>query len=160
MRLGRPPLVPIELRNEERDFLNRDKSYKASAPATEQRISQAAFAALDPLTVHLDPRPGNLAELLQALADSPSDNFQLAAALLEQLEGRGYFELLQAPGPDELEAATPALAKSWLASAQRHRAEGLSHLQLACRSPYPLWKRFAQMHVHNALLFEGLAAAS
>jgi hypothetical protein len=158
--LGIPPMVEVRLEADDTSLLDRDRAYRESLPAIERRISQHAFAAVRRLARDLKPAPGNLAELLQAVADSADDHSELAAALLEALEERGYFSLLDGMMAEicagEPVAATPEQVAGWRKSAQRHQQEWRAHFRLSQRSPYPLWERFAQLYLRNYQMFAAL----
>lgn len=159
--LGTPALLEVKLEPGERPLLNRDKAYKGSLPARELRITKDAFAAVEPMTRALIPRPGNLAETLNILAGRSSEHKALADAVLNELEQRGYFSLLDDLIPKIASGApitaTPHVVASWRQSALRHRREWQTHQKLAARDPHALWRRLAQLYLRNQLLFAALA---
>lgn len=116
------------------------------------------------LTLGPVPIPGNLAELMQALADSLDDHSALAGILLRRLEETDYFTLMDdlmiaaAIGTDP--TGTPDKIKGWRQSAQRDQQEWRSFLAISQRSPYPLWKRFARFHLRLYTTFVALIERS
>ena len=162
--IGVPPLVEVTPEAAVQHFLNRDGAYRGSLPVAERRIAMRAFAAVRPLARKLSPEPGNLVETLQGLADSPANHSELAAALLEALEQRGYFSLLDGLMLDIAQGQAPVGSAEhiagWRVSAERHQDEWRKYTAIANRSPYPIWKRFAQLYLRNHLLFAALIEGS
>jgi hypothetical protein len=158
--LGRPPVISADLEPEDLVLLNRDKAYKRSLPAREQEIAQQAYAAVRQMTRGLSPRPGNLAETLQALADSPGDHSALADSLHQELETRGYFTLLDGLmfeiATGVAKSATSEEVAGWRGSAQRHQEQFQAYSAIAKHSTYAIWPRHARFHARNAMLFGAL----
>jgi len=161
--------------------LDRDEAYRDSLMDKEVRVSRAAFADVESLVrgLPLDEPPGvrhppgNLSELIDALARLPAEtSCAVMDALFDSLQSRGYFHLFDRPFADarehfikcriqlqfgglpneEREGVRAYLRRTcdgYNSTIQRYLQNALACEGLVMTNPHSLWRALAEMHRRN-----------